>query len=560
MHGSIFIILLLSLNIYANTDYENYKKSLNEVNDYLEYHQDSLVKNCPGLSLVKSCGNLTCESYLGEDIENCPADCKENVSVRSYNNITLCDKYTQTSIPYNTQEVQDLVLMAIEKGLTVKPIGASHSATDIMCSEGVLVPTRQLNKVYGLTTQDSKMIVETQPGITVFELSEWLDSRGYALDGLPHMGFRDVTIGGAIATSSHGSTPIHTGVISNIVEEVEFVDGMGQIRTLTRDSSDEFKAMTANLGLLGIITKVKLRIQKSFNLEVRVTYHHENKILNSDNGIFNIVKDCDYGQLNWFPGTRKFAKTCGKKTSLKRHAWANNVLLQPKVPRFTVNPFKQVLQLGTCNNNLMGLVEKARYWTFKLFPPFVRKKRFIRSAKSSRYVIGKSYRMVSSHLTSAQQGLFQMDWELAVPASRAQEALIAIRKHMDEYETKLPLVGVFVRYAKIENKSLMAYTVSDGKDWIDGETAVFFEMPVFIPVGFSREKFKEYEMQFEEFAKILMEKYSARPHWGKNRDWVFEYANSLNSYPYLEKFKNVREKLDPKNIFANRFGKILGIN
>lgn len=85
-------------------------------------------------------------------------------------------------------------------------------------------------------------------------------------------------------------------------------------------------------------------------------------------------------------------------------------------------------------------------------------------------------------------------------------------------------------------------------------------MPVFVPVGFSEDRFIAYEKQFATFAKMLIENYSAKPHWGKNRNWVFKYTKDLGSYPYIEKFRKVREKFDPKNIFANDYGEMLGIN
>lgn len=559
MFKILTLLLSLSLTTFSQTTQDQYSNALADVNDFLEkeFLNDGFLKKCPGVKLVKTCGNKVCETFNNETVSNCPADCLPNVTVRSYNSITLCDKYTQTHIPNNVEEIQDIIKMANFKNLKVKPIGASHSATDIMCSEGILIPTRQFNKVIGLGKINKKQIVEVESGVTVFELSEWLHKRGYALEGLPHMGFRDVTIGGSMATGSHGSSTKHSGVISNIVQAIEFVDGLGEVHYLERINSnqDEFKALSTSLGLLGVVTKVKLGIQKQFNLAVKVTHHKESEMLK--NGLINQVKDCDYGQLNWFPSVRKFAKTCGKITKRKAFRNANNVLLSPKIPKFIINPFKQVLQLGTCNNGFMGLVERVRYWSFKLNPPLTYRKR--RRLKKSNYVVGPSHRMVSSHLTKAQDGLFQMDWELAVPASKAQEALLAIRNHMNENRTKLPLVGVFIRFAPSESNTLMAHTVSDGKDWIEGEPAVFFEMPVFIPVGFSAKRFAAYEKQFVDFAKMLIEKYSARPHWGKNRDWTFSFANNQNSYPHLNKFKRVRDKFDPNNIFSNKFSQSLGI-
>lgn len=252
-------------------------------------------------------------------------------------------------------------------------------------------------------------------------------------------------------------------------------------------------------------------------------------------------------------------RTCGVKTTEEATAGANNELLSPKIPDFIVNPFKKVLQYGACSNELMCLIEKVRWFQYKLQPPMVvtdsRGKK-----KNKRYLVGPSHRMVSSHLIAKQEGFFQMDWEIAVPASQAQAALIAIKEHVKKNNTCLPLVGVFVRFAPIEDETLLAHTVADNKDWIKGQTAIFFEMPVYVPVGFSEEQFAAYEKQFVDFASMLIERYSGRPHWGKNRQWSFDLAQKKKSYQgNLEEFKKVRLKLDPQGIYSNNFGRRLGL-
>lgn len=548
---ALLLVILISFNAHCfdNIDDKTYQQTIDDVNWELE-NTDFL--KCPGTKLVVSCGNLLCEPHKNETQLNCPADCKKNVSIRSYNNITLCDQYTATHIPHNANEVQDLIKFAISKGKTVKAIGASHSATDIMCAEGIVIPMQKLDKVIGISKVNGIDVVEAQTGITVYELSEWLHKKNMALAGIPHMGFRDVTIGGAIATGSHGSSAVHTAVISNIVEAVEFIDGSGNKRYLERHSADknEFRALSASLGLLGVMTKVKLRIQKQFNLAVNVSYHHEKEMF--DDGVIEQVQNCDYGQLNWFPGSRRFVKTCGKKTTKRAYVGANNELLKPRIPKFIVNPFKKILQMSSCNNRLMCLVERVRYWQFKVQPPLVSNNR--RGRKRNRhFVIGPAHKMVSSHLIKEQEGFFQMDWEIAVPASKAQAALKAIKKHTQQNFTCLPLVGVFIRFAPSESKTLIGHTHSDQNDWIDGEPAVFFEMPVYVPVGFSKERFEQYEKQFVDFAKLLIKDYSGRPHWAKNRDWTLNYAVEQGRYKNnLKSFYNVVNKFDPKGIFRNK--------
>jgi FAD/FMN-containing dehydrogenase len=166
--------------------------------------------------------------------------------------------------------------------------------------------------------------------------------------------------------------------------------------------------------------------------------------------------------------------------------------------------------------------------------------------------------MVSSHLTKNQDGFFQMDWEIAVPAAKAEKAMQAIKKLTQDYNTCLPLVGVFIRFAPIESKSLLAHTVSNNQNWIEGETAVFFEMPVYIPQGFGPEEFDHYEKQYQEFASMLIRDFNGRPHWGKNKEWTFDLAIEQKSYGNnINDFYQIANELDPNNIFQNNFSRRL---
>ncbi|MDA8791722.1 FAD-binding protein [Bacteriovoracaceae bacterium] len=556
------LVIINSANSIAQSPQSQYREAAENLNFEIEVMAEK--KLCPGVRLVKSCGNLVCEKNKRETIKNCPSDCLKGVKVRSYNNIILCQDYVSTQIPINKEEVQDIIKKAIFKKSKVKVIGKSHSATDILCSKGLALPMEKFDKVLGITDSKYGKVVEAESGITVFKLSEWLSEKGYALKGIPHMGFRDVSIGGAIATASHGSTPKHTGVLSNIVMAMEFVDGKGNIQNreydedLISNQKFEFKALRASLGLLGVVTKMKLLIQPQFNLHVKTSYHRDSTILKR--GLLNSIADCDFGQFNWFPGSNKIVKTCGAKTADKAKRGAQNRLLDPAIPPFLSKPFKQILQLGTCNNRVMCLMERVRYWQFKLQPPFVyggkkKKKRY------SHNLVGKSHRMVSSHLTKSQAGFFQMDWELAVPEKFIQPAFEAIYKMAKEKNICLPLVGVFIRFAPIDDATLIGHTSSLEKGpWQKGKIAAFFEMPVYIPLGFSKKKFDQYEKKYRDFANMLIKNFHGRPHWGKNKTWTFEKVKDQGTYQTnLEQFKKIAKKFDPNKIFTNKFSSEIGL-
>ena len=66
--------------------------------------------------------------------------------------------------------------------------------------------------------------------------------------------------------------------------------------------------------------------------------------------------------------------------------------------------------------------------------------------KPTHEAVGYSHKITSSAFTDKAQGFFQMDWEIAVPASKLQEALLAVNELVEKQKVCLPLIGVFIRF------------------------------------------------------------------------------------------------------------------
>lgn len=520
-------------------------------------NQMSNQMSCPGMKLVLSCGNSICETNLGENQDNCPADCVP-APVVSYNNQTRCTQTQAVFHPENTAQVQEIVRMALSSGKKVKVIGNSHSANSILCTDGFTIVTDRLNRVLGLESFEGEDTVLTEGGISIWDLNEWLLKNGKSL-GYPIMGFRGVTIAGAMGTSSHGSSTKHNAVISNQVQSITLVDGLGNVQELTKKTtpSDTWKAATASLGMLGIITQVRLKVQKAINLDTRVTFHSEKELFKKG-GVFAPVKGCDWGVMNWFPGAKKFMKICGKETSKKAEPGANNVLLSPAVPSGIVGLAKQTLQYAACKKGVACLIDQIRFTTLKLSPPLQKENKFGKLV-ATRNAVGPAHRMQSAFLTPYQKGFFQMDWEIAIPQSRAAEAMAWVKRHVEQNKICLPLVGVFLRFTPALDESLLGYTNAGG-DFIKNEPVVYIEMPVYLPVGFTATQKAEYDRPFEELARTLITRFGGHAHWGKNRDWVFELQRNLGVYgDRIERFKKVAHELDPHGIFENSYSKMIGL-
>ena len=81
------------------------------------------------------------------------------------------------------------------------------------------------------------------------------------LASLPH-----ISVAGAIATATHGSG-IHNGNLATAVRALEIVTANGDVLHLSRDKDgDQFLAAVVGLGAVGIVTRVTLDLQPTFQV------------------------------------------------------------------------------------------------------------------------------------------------------------------------------------------------------------------------------------------------------------------------------------------------------
>ena len=108
-------------------------------------------------------------------------------------------------------------------------------------------------------------------GVTYGELAPYLDGQGFAvhnLASLPH-----VSVAGACATATHGSGS-KNGNLSTAVSALEIVTADGEVVTLSRQKDgDRFLGAVVALGGLGVVTKVTLDVQPTFQVR-QVVYEN----------------------------------------------------------------------------------------------------------------------------------------------------------------------------------------------------------------------------------------------------------------------------------------------
>ncbi|MEP7289317.1 MAG: FAD-binding protein [Chloroflexota bacterium] len=158
--------------------------------------------------------------------------------------------------PRTLAEVQAL----IARHHKLRVIGTRHSFNAIADSAEALL---MLDKFpTAMSIDEDRSTVTLAASVNYGELSQFLDSRGYALHNLaslPH-----ISVAGAVNTATHGSG-VHHRNLAAAVSALELVTANGEVKHLSREQDgDLFDGAVVSLGALGVITKLTLELLPTF--------------------------------------------------------------------------------------------------------------------------------------------------------------------------------------------------------------------------------------------------------------------------------------------------------
>ena len=163
--------------------------------------------------------------------------------------------------PATVAEVQELVARLPR----VRALGTRHSFSAVADRPGGdLVSLSALAPE--ITVDPDASTVSVTGGTRYGELAAELHATGFALHNtgsLPH-----ISVAGATATGTHGSGDAN-GVLSTAIVALEVVRADGSIATVRRDDP-AFPATAVGLGLFGVITRVVLEVQPTYQVRQEV--------------------------------------------------------------------------------------------------------------------------------------------------------------------------------------------------------------------------------------------------------------------------------------------------
>jgi xylitol oxidase len=142
----------------------------------------------------------------------------------------------------------------------IRAIGARHSFNGIADTTADQIDLCGIDPDIVIDRQ--RMTVTAGAGISYGGLSSFLHREGFALDNLASLS--QISVAGAISTATHGSGDGNKALSSRVVG-LELVLADGSVQRIERGQAD-FDGMVVGLGAFGIVTRVTLAIEPTFDI------------------------------------------------------------------------------------------------------------------------------------------------------------------------------------------------------------------------------------------------------------------------------------------------------
>ena len=153
-----------------------------------------------------------------------------------------------------------------------RPIGSGHSFVPFWSEGDTLLDLSACSGLHGMDAETGSegregrhtVIAELGAGTPIHAIGPLLAAEGLALANQGDIDRQ--TLAGAVATGTHG-TGRGLGSLSSMVAGVELVDGRGGLHRIA--GGDELAAVQLSLGLLGAMTRIRMRVVPLYGLHER---------------------------------------------------------------------------------------------------------------------------------------------------------------------------------------------------------------------------------------------------------------------------------------------------
>lgn len=404
--------------------------------------------------------------------------------------------------PKSTEAVVAIVNTANRYNQKIRPIGSRYSYTPLVSCEETTLSLQHFTGVEEINSNELTALVRA--GTKLEQLEKVLFSKGFSLYNMGDI--NQQTLAGLISTGSHG-TGLSFATASNQITWLELVTPDGTILECSESQNKElFKAAQVSLGVLGVITRMKIRILPKYCLRQERTLVDFNEALNQLHHSFCTNRNYEFF---WFPYTNFVFEKKGNITDLPS---TTNLLKKNFNDYFLENGMLWLLCEGS--RYLPNLYRKNANW-------------FLQKMNTN-----LNQTMESIHYYATPRYVNHREIEYALPLTQAIAALGEIKKMLNEHQGHVSF-PIEVRCAAADDIYL-----SPGFDCESVWIAVH---------AYTRDEYQDF---FRKAEQIFLH-FGGRPHWGKLH-WL-SHNQLKERYPCWDKFMAIRKELDPKGIFLNKY-------
>ncbi len=383
----------------------------------------------------------------------------------------------------------------------MRAVGAGHSFTPIVCTDGDLVDLSGYDQVLGVDLDARTVTV--QAGIRLTALNQFLATQGLALENLGDIAYQ--SIAGATSTATHG-TGLRFGNLSSRIVGMRLVTGDGSVVEATpAERGDVLDVARVGVGALGLLSTVTVQCVPAFNLHAVERAELVDEVLERWE---DEIAGNDHFEFFWIPGTRwALTKRNQRTTEAIRprprwRAWRDDYLL-------TNAAFDVVCRIGRRRPDLIPRVAKL-----------------VPSAGPADYVASSASVFASPRLVK----FYEMEY--AIPRAHLVEALNRVR-------ALVRTLGVPISFP-VEVRAVAADDIPLSTAF--GRETAYIAVHVYQGTTYD---------QYFQGVEHIMDDYGGRPHWGKLH---YQSAATLAPrYPRWDEFQALRARLDPAGVFTTPY-------
>ena len=396
--------------------------------------------------------------------------------------------------PASVEELQALIANA--KGV-IRPVGAGHSFTPLVPTDGTIV---SLSRLSGLISHDPQTLQATLwAGSRLGDIGQPLEDAGQALVNMPDID--EQTLAGCFATATHG-TGATIGCMSTFIEGLQLVDGRGEVVECDANTNAElFQAARVSLGTLGVATQVKLQNVAPYRLRRETVWRNFDEILDIADDMADQHRNFEFYYIPFSGmGFTDVHDLTDEAVGSTEKLDTNDSVEDLKMLRDWLqwSPGLRELILSGVVNSLSDEVTVEGSW--------------------------KNY--ASERNVRFNEMEYHLPRELGLSALREIRATLESQHH----EVFFPIE---VRYVKADDIWLSPFYQ---RDTCSIAVHRYFE-----------EDFAPYFKTIEP----ILRKYHGRPHWGKLN--TLGRSDFRKLYPRWDDFSRVRREFDPQGKFLNPY-------